>query len=220
MNYATTNVTAHAGVDYQAVSGTLTFAPGTRQRTLTVPILGDTTVDGDRYFKVLLSNAVNATVLQEIGIQNFADGACTIVDDDSGPYIVNDSPLPDAYVGIPYSVAFTVGNASGTGSFSLQSEGVPIPPGLVFNGASGVLSGTPTAATTSPYFFILSYFALPVSPMREYRLIIHDDRIFADGFESAGASGPARDVSSSMAAAVRYGQVDPTTIPLGQMHRQ
>lgn len=39
VDYATSNDTATAGIDYTAISGTLTFTPGDTTRTITVPIL-------------------------------------------------------------------------------------------------------------------------------------------------------------------------------------
>ncbi|HEY9649221.1 MAG TPA: Calx-beta domain-containing protein, partial [Coleofasciculaceae cyanobacterium] len=41
VNYATANGTATAGSDYTAASGILTFAPGERTKTISVPVVGD-----------------------------------------------------------------------------------------------------------------------------------------------------------------------------------
>jgi Domain of unknown function (DUF4394)/Calx-beta domain len=41
VNYATSNGTATAGSDYTATSGTLTFAPGDAQETITIPVTDD-----------------------------------------------------------------------------------------------------------------------------------------------------------------------------------
>ena len=73
--YATANGTAVAGSDYQATSGTLTFAPGEMQKTITVPVIGDRIVEETETFLVNLSNAVNAAI---------ADGqsVATILDDE------------------------------------------------------------------------------------------------------------------------------------------
>jgi hypothetical protein len=75
VNYATAQATATVGVDYTGVSGTLTFAPGTTTRTISVAIKGDTTPEGNETFAVNLSAPVNATI---------ADGQAvgTIVNDD------------------------------------------------------------------------------------------------------------------------------------------
>ena len=55
VGYATADGTAHAGTDYTAESGTLTFSPGTLSQTITVPILPDTTAKPNLTFQVNLS---------------------------------------------------------------------------------------------------------------------------------------------------------------------
>ncbi len=62
VKYATSDGTATAGSDYNAASGTLTFAPGVTSRTVTVAVRGDTLVEADETFRVLLSNASGATI--------------------------------------------------------------------------------------------------------------------------------------------------------------
>ena len=47
VDYATANGTAHAGTDYQATSGTLTFPPGSVQQTINVPVIGNTISSGN-----------------------------------------------------------------------------------------------------------------------------------------------------------------------------
>ncbi|MFW5765807.1 MAG: glycoside hydrolase family 9 protein [Coleofasciculus sp.] len=76
VNYATANDTAIAGSDYTAKSGTLSFNPGQTSKTFSVPILGDTTVEGNETFKVNLSQASNATI-------GDSQGVGTILNDDS-----------------------------------------------------------------------------------------------------------------------------------------
>jgi aryl-phospho-beta-D-glucosidase BglC (GH1 family) len=62
VNYSTANGTAIAGTDYVAQSGTLTFAPGQTQATVTVTILYDPAATGNLYFDLDLSNPDNATL--------------------------------------------------------------------------------------------------------------------------------------------------------------
>jgi hypothetical protein len=73
--YATADVTAQAGLDYQAASGVLTFPAGTTSRTVTVPVFGDPAVEGNETYTLNLSQAVNATIAD-------GQGLGTIVDDD------------------------------------------------------------------------------------------------------------------------------------------
>ena len=63
VDYATTNLTAVAGVDYLATNGTLTFAQGEMVKTVTVPIIYDEQLEPDRQFKLTLSNPTGGAVL-------------------------------------------------------------------------------------------------------------------------------------------------------------
>ncbi|MBX9789207.1 MAG: cellulase family glycosylhydrolase [Pirellulales bacterium] len=78
VNYATADGTATAGSDYNAASGTLTFAAGQTSKTITVAVRGDTLVEGAETFRVVLSNAVGATIAT-------GTGTGTITDDDQPP---------------------------------------------------------------------------------------------------------------------------------------
>ncbi len=69
--------TAAAGSDYTATSGTLTFAAGATQRTIGVPVLGDTVLEADEVVFLGLSSPVNATV-------STAPGRGVIVNDEAG----------------------------------------------------------------------------------------------------------------------------------------
>ena len=62
VNYSIVNGTALAGSDYQASSGTLSFAPGQTSQTISIPVIGDTTVEPDENFQVQLSNPQNANL--------------------------------------------------------------------------------------------------------------------------------------------------------------
>ncbi|MCI0357786.1 MAG: hypothetical protein L0211_04770 [Planctomycetaceae bacterium] len=73
--YATGNGDAFAGSDYQAVSGTLTFAPGETSKTITVQVNGDRLGEPNQKFVVNLSNPTNATISD-----GYSEG--TIVDDE------------------------------------------------------------------------------------------------------------------------------------------
>jgi hypothetical protein len=81
VQYTTQNGTARAGgqnPDYTRVNGTLTFAPGETTKTITVLVNGDTLVEPDETFFVVLSGAVNASIA-------VARGTGTIVNDDTLP---------------------------------------------------------------------------------------------------------------------------------------
>jgi uncharacterized repeat protein (TIGR01451 family) len=84
VNYATANNTATAGVDYTAVSGTLSFAPGETTKTLLVPIINDTLDEPSETFFVNLTSPTNAVILDN-------QGQGTITDNDNAPSLsIND----------------------------------------------------------------------------------------------------------------------------------
>ncbi|WP_431303745.1 Calx-beta domain-containing protein [Sediminicoccus sp. BL-A-41-H5] len=68
VNWATQNGTAMAGSDYSAVSGTLNFAAGETSKTIAINILGDTAVEADESFSLLLSAANGATIADDTGL--------------------------------------------------------------------------------------------------------------------------------------------------------
>ncbi|HTY39447.1 MAG TPA: Calx-beta domain-containing protein [Bacteroidota bacterium] len=80
VSYATVNGTALAGRDYVAASGTLTFAPGETQKTISVSIIGDLLNEPDETFFVKLSNPSGAQI---------QDGSATgtIQNDDAKPVL-------------------------------------------------------------------------------------------------------------------------------------
>ena len=66
--YATADGTATAGSDYQAASGTLTFAPGETSKTITVLVNGDRLGEPNETFLVNLSGPTNATIADGQGV--------------------------------------------------------------------------------------------------------------------------------------------------------
>ena len=60
VDYRTEDRSATAPADYQATAGTLTFAPGETEKTVSVPIVDDTVEDSREKFWLLLSNVSGA----------------------------------------------------------------------------------------------------------------------------------------------------------------
>ena len=71
---------ATAGQDYTTTTGTVTFAAGESEKTITVPILGDRVLEPDETFRVILSTPVGATIADGVAI-------VTIQNDDTPPQI-------------------------------------------------------------------------------------------------------------------------------------
>jgi Ca2+-binding RTX toxin-like protein len=74
----TRDLDALAGFDYATFTGTVTFLPGQTIATFVVDILGDDESEPDEQFRVELTNARNAVVIDAVGV-------ATIVDDVDGP---------------------------------------------------------------------------------------------------------------------------------------
>jgi chitinase len=75
VTYATADGSATSGSDYQARSGTLTFAPGETNKSITVLVSGDRLPEPNETFVVNLSAPTNATIVD-------GQGVGTIVDDE------------------------------------------------------------------------------------------------------------------------------------------
>jgi Calx-beta domain-containing protein/VCBS repeat protein len=72
VGYVTDDGTAGGG-DYQAATGTLTFAPGETEKTLTVFVNGDRVVEAQESYFVNLSGATNAYILDSQGVGTILD---------------------------------------------------------------------------------------------------------------------------------------------------
>ena len=82
--HQTENVTALAGSDYTASSGTLTFAPGQTTRTVLVRVTGDTAVEANETVRVRLSSPSGAALARDTGL-----GTITNDDTATAPAVVN-----------------------------------------------------------------------------------------------------------------------------------
>ena len=68
VHYETANDTATTAVDYVAVRGTLTFIPGQTDKTISVPVIGDTISEADEQYFVFLGGATNAAITDSQGV--------------------------------------------------------------------------------------------------------------------------------------------------------
>jgi hypothetical protein len=146
VQFATLAGTATSGVDFDPVSGTLTFQPGEMQKEIRIPIHGDTLNEADETYQVVLSNVSGAT---------FASGG-----DAALGIILNDDPLPTVSISSPEPIVegdtgttdlvFTVTLSEASGqAVSVEFFTLPItavmgttpttPPGADFVGQIGTL---------------------------------------------------------------------------------
>ena len=97
VNFNTTDGTAKAGSDYSARSGTLTFAPGEKSKTIAISIVDDTEAEPVEEFFVVLGDPVNATITKNRG-----EGSIEASDRPDAPPTTDPTPKPP--VGKPTSV--------------------------------------------------------------------------------------------------------------------
>ena len=83
VDYITSDDYARSGLDYTAVSGTLTFAPGETTKTFNIPIINDSLPELNETLNINLNNAVGI----DLGLQNTAK--LTIADNDESPLTIN-----------------------------------------------------------------------------------------------------------------------------------
>ena len=100
VQYSTTDISAKAGSDYVAGSGTVLFAPGEISKTVAVTINGDTNYETDESFSLNFSNAINGSI-------STTSVTGTITNDDTAPA----PSLPSLVVG---SASLTEGNSGTT----------------------------------------------------------------------------------------------------------
>ena len=124
IKFATANGTATAGSDYTAATGTLTFTGTVNEvRTISVPILNNTTVEPNETFMVNFSNVSNPAVTFDTPVTG------TITDNDSASLSVAD-------------VAVTEGTATATFNVRLSAA---VQGGLTIKFATA--NGTATSGT-------------------------------------------------------------------------
>ncbi|BBD66708.1 PA14 domain-containing protein [Nostoc commune NIES-4072] len=111
LDYITVDGTAKAGSDYQAVSGTLSFAAGQASKTISIVLKNDTVGEVNETFTLKFSNAV--------GVQlNTQQTTITIIDDDAGNFA-----LETVASGLNQPTAFDW-TSDGKSMFIAQKNGV------------------------------------------------------------------------------------------------
>jgi hypothetical protein len=139
--FSLTGVSATAGSDYTATSGTLTFAPGETSKPVVVTVLGDAINEAVETFNVVLGTPVGATVAD-------ATGQGTIVDPSAPPALtISDTSGSEGAGTIPVTVTLA-GTPSGqniTVTYTVQTgDNFPnATPGADFTAATGTLTFTP-----------------------------------------------------------------------------
>src|SRR6185295_6839585 len=135
VDYTTANVTATAGSDYVASSGTIALsATGCKCGTLNIQIIGDTVAENTETFQVNLSNAVNKTL-----------------DDNQAIGTITDNDVPNASINDP-----SVSENGGTLTFTVSLDAT-----APFASVIGYSSAAGTATAGSDYTTITNNLTIP-----------------------------------------------------------
>ena len=78
--YSTMNGSAIAGLDYIETYGSLAFAPGVTNLTITVPVVGDTIAEPIKEFFLNLANVINGVAVRGRGTATILDGDIAALD--------------------------------------------------------------------------------------------------------------------------------------------
>ena len=62
VHYTTENGTALSGIDYKPSEGVIQFAPGTKEQTITITIIGDLVREPNEVFYIRFSDGINVTI--------------------------------------------------------------------------------------------------------------------------------------------------------------
>ncbi|MBK6709785.1 MAG: protein kinase [Chloroflexi bacterium] len=138
VKYALVAGTAKDGVDYTAVSGTLTWAKGdTEAQVIEIPILNNEMDEPNRTFSLVLSDPKKATLGTSTAI-------ITITDDDAPPTLtISDLSVLESIVGGKATVSVVMkGSSSETVTVNYATANDTAVAGQDYTAASGALSWT------------------------------------------------------------------------------
>jgi uncharacterized repeat protein (TIGR01451 family) len=189
VQYTTSNLTATAGVDYIAQSGTVTFAPGQTNQSVTASILGDRLYEGMEHFAVFLFSPTNAILGEVVA-------TCSILEDDPSPTLsILDTTLiegPDgsttqaifrvdlstnAGVAVTANYAAFGGTARAVLDFIPASGTIRIAPGTTSTNVAVTVKGDRISETNETFFVSLSAIANATAGRTQATGTILDDDI-------------------------------------------
>ncbi|NLB69105.1 MAG: hypothetical protein GX804_05415 [Lentisphaerae bacterium] len=142
VDYSTMDISATAGEDYTASSGTLHFQPGETSAQITIPILDDDISELTETFAVILSNATGTHAYLEAPATNIV----TILDNDWHTHFSVNVAENKQRVGEPFNISATARTATGNTYTLFEEECVLY--GLI---NEPVIHDTPFATNTWDY---------------------------------------------------------------------
>ena len=167
VNYATADISAQAGTDYTAESGTLTFAPGQTVQTISVPVTNQTLPEPNKEFTVNLSGAVNAAIPNP-------QGTATIDNTDLLPrqIMVADVQVADGTAGATAAFTVTLSSASTSPvTFQYTTTNMTAIAGINYLGTAGQVT-IPAGQTTATRSTCKSFSETISGPNQQFALTL------------------------------------------------
>ncbi len=145
VEYSTSDGSAHSPHDYTGTEGSLSFAPGTVAKTVTVAVQGNPLHTGNLYFYLNLSAPLNATV-------NHGSGTGTIIDPTLAPYLnVGDATAVEG-AGTAATATFTATLSTASANpvtFRYSTSDGSARAGFDYTATSGTVTMAPGQVTAS-----------------------------------------------------------------------
>ena len=166
-SYATANGSATAGSDYTAASGTVSFAAGATTATVTVPVIGDTVMELDETFLVVLSAPVNATlartqatgtIVNDEGMPALTVADAAVTEGNSGTVNLTFTATMSAASINPVSVSYATGGGTATAGtdYTAATGTLTIPGGATSGTIVVVVTGDTTSEPAETFTLTLS----------------------------------------------------------------
>jgi len=144
VQYSTSNGTALAGTDYEATSGTLSFAVGETTKSFTVSVKDDTQIDGNTTVNLSLSNPTGGAALgkQSASILTIVDNETTKTATGSLKFGASSFRVTEGE-GTAWITVSRVGGSTGTVSVNYATENGSAVAGQDYSTVTGTLTFLP-----------------------------------------------------------------------------
>jgi probable HAF family extracellular repeat protein len=166
VNYVAADGTATAASDYQATSGTLTFATGETSKTITVLVNGDRLPEPSETFSVRLTDAPNASIGDGLGVTTILDDeptisiadATSVTEGNAGARSASFTVILSAAYDGPVTVNYVAadGTAASGGDYQAASSTVTLAPGETSKTITVLVNGDRLPEPTETFVVNLS----------------------------------------------------------------
>lgn len=200
MGYTTTARTATAGIDFQAVTGEVTFAPGQRTNLVEVTVIGDLIVEADETFELIIfptassfpSGTRPTVIIQNDDRVRLPVANIQITEGDSGTNTLVIPVVLDSDASIPVEVSYTLtaGTALAGVDFVAANASVIFAPGQRSNSISVEILGDREVELDETFTLVLSAPAQVVLPESDPVITIVNDDTAVDLALAASVPNP------------------------------